>query len=93
MLLEAAKRTPGLRPQPAPRVLQRGLQDFYVHYDLIVPIADVAVRYATLSELHAHIQDVFNEHGVQIMSPHFVAQPEQALVVPKDNWAPPPAKA
>jgi len=92
MLLEAAKRTAGLRAQPEPRVLQRGLQDFYVHYDLIVPIADAAARYATLSELHAHIQDVFNEHGVQIMSPHFVSQPEQAVVVPKEDWAPPPAK-
>ena len=93
MLLEAAKRTAGLRPQPTPRVLQRGLHDFYVQYDLIVPTLNTEARYATLSELHAHIQDVFNEHGVQIMSPHFVAQPEQAVVVSKEDATPPPAAA
>jgi len=92
MLLEAAARTAGLRKLPAPRVLQRALQDFYVEYELFVPIDDNTSRFVVLSELHANIQDVFNEHGVQIMSPHFVSQPEQALVVPKDNWAPPPAK-
>ncbi|MDX1375609.1 MAG: mechanosensitive ion channel [Burkholderiales bacterium] len=90
MLLEAAKRTAGVRAEPAPRVLQRMLHDFYVQYDLLVPIEDVRARYVTLSELHANIQDVFNEHGVQIMSPHFVAQPEQAVLVPKENRAPPP---
>jgi small-conductance mechanosensitive channel len=91
MLLEAAERTAGLRKHPAPRVLQRALQDFYVEYELFVPIDDNASRFVVLSELHANIQDVFNEHGVQIMSPHFVAQPEQAVVVPKENWTPPPA--
>ena len=45
-----------------------------------------------LSELHGQIQDVFNEHGVQIMSPHFNSQPEQDLVVPKDRWFLPPAR-
>ena len=35
-----------------------------------------------LDELHAHIQDVFNEHGVQIMSPHYLADPPQPQVVP-----------
>ena len=93
MLLEAARRTAGVAPKPAPRVMQGGLQDFYVRYDLIVPILSAEARYATLSELHAHVQDVFNEHGVQIMSPHFVAQPAQAVIVAKENWAPPPAAA
>jgi len=93
MLLEAARRTEGLVKNPAPRVLQRGLEDFYVQYELLVSIEDSMTRYSVLSELHAHIQDVFNEHGVQIMSPHFVDQPAQALVVPKENWAPPPAVA
>jgi len=91
MLLEAARRTEGVQKNPAPYVLQRALQDFYVQYELFVPIDDSMARFAILSALHAHIQDVFNEHGVQIMSPHFVAQPEQAVVVPKENWAPPPA--
>jgi len=93
MLLEAAERTKDLRKHPEPRVLQRALQDFYVQYELFVAIEDNTSRFVALSELHAHIQDVFNEHGVQIMSPHFVAQPEAPVVVDKENWSPPPAKS
>ena len=44
-----------------------------------------------LSELHGHIQDIFNEHGVQIMSPHFMMQPPQPVVVPKSDWFAAPA--
>jgi hypothetical protein len=39
----------------------------------------------------AHIQDAFNEHGVQIMSPHFLGQPGAAVVVPRERWNAPPA--
>jgi len=46
---------------------------------------------ATLSTLHANIQDAFNEQGVQIMSPHFVVQPAQAVVVPREQWYAAPA--
>jgi hypothetical protein len=44
-----------------------------------------------LSELHGHIQDIFNEHGVQIMSPHFLMQPPHPVVVPKSDWFAAPA--
>jgi hypothetical protein len=44
-----------------------------------------------ISELHANIQDVFNEHGVQIMSPHYLGDPETAKVVPPSRWHEPPA--
>jgi len=47
------------------------------------------LRLLVLSELHANIQDAFNAAGVQIMSPHYVAQPGEAVVVPKDRWEPP----
>jgi hypothetical protein len=30
---------------------------------------------------------------VQIMSPHFFDQPAQAVVVPRDKWHEPPARA
>ena len=35
-----------------------------------------AQRVDMLSRLHANIQDVFNEHGVQIMSPHYMTGPQ-----------------
>jgi hypothetical protein len=42
--------------------------------------------------LHANIQDVFNEYGVQIMSPHYVADPAAPQVVPREKWHQPPAR-
>jgi small-conductance mechanosensitive channel len=94
MLLLAAGRTPGVCQQPPPRVLQRSLADFYVEYRLLVqllPLQRPEERPLVLSELHAQIQDVFNEHGVQIMSPHFMMQPHQPVVVPKSDWFAAPA--
>lgn len=44
-----------------------------------------AERVAVLSQLHANIQDVFNEHGVQIMSPHYEADPPQTVFVPMEK--------
>jgi small-conductance mechanosensitive channel len=79
MLTLAAERTPGVRQDPKPFVLQRALADFYPEYELIVHIDSPEQRYRVLSELHAQIQDVFNEYGVQIMSPNFKMQPETGL--------------
>jgi small-conductance mechanosensitive channel len=91
MLKLAAKRTPQLAPQPEPFVLQRALSDFYVEYQLHAHLAGPVERAAALSRLHAEIQDSFNEHGVQIMSPHFEGQPDHAVVVPRSAWFAEPA--
>lgn len=37
------------------------------------------------SELHRNIQDCFNEYWIQIMSPHYVGDPAQGKVVPKEK--------
>jgi hypothetical protein len=34
---------------------------------------------------------VFNEHGVQIMSPHYLGDPAQPKIVPPADWHKPPA--
>jgi len=91
MLLEAARRTTGTKPRPEPIVLQRQLSDFYVEYELRVALENPSQRQGVLSRLHAHIQDVFNEYSVQIMSPHYEADPAQPVVVPKTKWHEPPA--
>lgn len=91
LLLLAASRTSNIRKSPRPKVLQRALDDFYVEYMLLVHLEDGLFRHTTLSELHEQIQDAFNEFGVQIMSPHFRAQPERTVVVPRSHWFAPPA--
>jgi small-conductance mechanosensitive channel len=92
LLLEAAAQTAGLRGAPAPYVLQRSLSDFYVAYQLVAHVGRPDRTFEVTSELNQHIQDRFNEHGVQILSPHFVVQPPEPAVVPRSRWFTPPAR-
>ena len=92
LLLLAASRTTGLRAAPPPRVMQTALSDFYAEYALLVCVDDPTTRVPVLSRLHAAIQDAFNEHGVQIMSPHYERDPKTAKLVPPDQWFAPPAR-
>ncbi len=91
LLLLAAERTKGVRQAPKPIVFQTALQDFYVQYTLLVCLDNPARRLPTLNELHANIQDAFNEFGVQIMSPNYEADPEARKIVPRDRWYDAPA--
>jgi small-conductance mechanosensitive channel len=91
LLLLGAARTRGIRKNPPPRVLQRELSDFYVQYHLIAHLLEGENRADIISELHAQIQDAFNEFGAQIMSPHFESQPETRVFVPKQEWHAAPA--
>jgi small-conductance mechanosensitive channel len=96
LLLLAADRTPDVRKEPKPFVIQRALSDFYVEYQLNAYTDESTRRLLVLSELHRNIQDAFNEFGVQIMSPHYRGDKAQPVVVPKEKWhlppAPPPGK-
>jgi small-conductance mechanosensitive channel len=92
LLLGAATATEGLRREPGPYVLQRALGDFYVEYELVARLeGEPTERPRVLSALHARIQDAFNEAGVQIMSPHFVLQPDRPVVIPPERWEGDPA--
>jgi hypothetical protein len=41
--------------------------------------------------MHRNILDVFNEYGVQIMTPAYEGDPPEPKLVPKDKWFTPPA--
>jgi len=69
MLLEAAARTPGVLEQPAPFVLAKELGDFCVVYELNVHSGDTSDLARKYTALHRNVLDVFNEYGVQIMTP------------------------
>ena len=94
MLKEAARRTEDIAHAPEPVVRQTALSDFYPEYRLIAysPAESAAVRADILNRLHGNIQDVFNEYGVQITSPHYMTEPRNSHVVPKEKWYPPPAQ-
>jgi small-conductance mechanosensitive channel len=94
MLLEAARRTTDIAPDPTAKVRQTALSDYYIEYRLYAytPAERAVQRVEVLSKLHENIQDVFNEYGVQIMSPHYMMDPKEPLVVPKEQWHAAPAK-
>ncbi len=94
MLIEAARRTDGILQYPAPQVFQTALSDFYPEYRLVAQAipSEPRPRAELLSLLHAHIQDVFNEYGVQIMSPHYLGDPQQPKWVPREQWHAAPAR-
>ena len=91
MLIEAARSTKGLNQEPQPFVLQTALGDFAADYQVNAYCNDVSNLQQIYSDLHANIQDIFNEYGVQIMSPAYVADPESAKVVPPEHWHTEPA--
>ena len=92
LLVMAAERTPGLRRAPKPHVFQTGLEDFYVRYTLYVSLMRQEDRLVTMDALQANIQDVFNEYGVQIMSPNYMLDPAAPKVVAKNDWFAAPAR-
>ncbi|MGP4843022.1 mechanosensitive ion channel family protein [Marinobacter sp. 1Y8] len=91
MLKEAASRTRNIRNKPAPFVLEKELGDFAVVYELNVYVDKPAHRFHRYAELHRNILDVFNEYGVAIMTPSYIADPEEPKLVPKDGWYAAPA--
>jgi small-conductance mechanosensitive channel len=92
MLLLAAARSEGLKREPAPFVLQQALGDFCVTYELNAYCDNASAMPELYSALHRNILDVFNEHGVQIMTPAYVADPPEAKLVPKAKWFAAPAE-
>jgi small-conductance mechanosensitive channel len=92
MLIEAAARTPGLWRTPQPFVHQRALGEFAVTYELNAYCDTPALMRQLYAELHRHVIDVFNEYGVQIMTPAYEGDPDEPKVVPKEQWYAEPAR-
>ncbi|MEP2781676.1 MAG: mechanosensitive ion channel domain-containing protein [Pseudoruegeria sp.] len=82
LLLEAASRTHYIKKSPPPFVLRTLLGDFAVNYQINGFTTRGEYMQKIISELHSHILDVFHENGVQIMSPHYEADPE-TLKIPE----------
>ena len=62
---------PGIDQQIAPVVRKLGLLDWYTSYELQVRLLPTTKLPDGRNALHSSIIDVFNEFGVQIMSPNF----------------------
>ena len=73
LLINAAKKTDFILKDPEPFVLQTSLDDFFISYQVNAYTNEPNKQALIYSSLHQHIQDEFNEAGVEIMSPHYRA--------------------
>ena len=93
-LIDAALRTELVLKDPQPFVLQTSLEDFYVAYQINAYIREANKQATIYSNLHQNIQDVCNENGIEILSPHYRAARDgnqstiPADYLPKDYEAP-----
>ena len=65
--------TPGVVDDPRPFVLETSLSDWYPVYQINAYIKQADKMAQIYSDLHQNIQDKFNEAGIEIMSPHYMA--------------------
>lgn len=89
ILIDAALNTPGIIDDPRPFVLETSLQDYYPVYQVNAYIKDANRLAQIYSDLHQNIQDRFNEEGIEIMSPHYIATRDGSeSTIPKDDLRP-----
>lgn len=89
LLIAAALKTEHIEEEPAPFVLQKSLDDYYVCYE-INGWTHVPERLPRIySELHANILDEFHGHKVEITSPAFMAtRRHQETTIPEEQVEP-----
>ena len=86
LLIDAAMKTEHIKKNPKPYVLQTSLDDFYVSYQLNARTREIDKMALIYSEMHKNIQDVFNEAGIEIMSPHYGAHRDgNQSTIPQEN--------
>jgi len=73
LLTKAALTTENIKNEPKPFVLQNALNDYHVSYELNCYTQKPKMMSLTYSMLHQKIQDVFNEAGIEILSPGYHA--------------------
>ena len=89
LLMEAALNTPGVIDDPRPFVLETSLSDWYPVYQINAYIKEAHKMSQIYSDLHQTIQDKFNEAGIEIMSPHYMAVRDgNETTIPKSGLKP-----
>lgn len=85
VLVDAALRTDMILDEPKPFVLQTSLDDFYVSYQINAYTREAGKQALIYSNLHQNIQDVCNERGIEILSPHYrAARDGNMTTIPSD---------
>lgn len=93
LLIQAARKTQFIETDPTPFVLQTGLEDYYVSYNINAYTKEPGKQALIYSSLHANIQDCFNHAGVEIMSPHYRAVRDGNHAAMPETYLPPDYEA
>ena len=86
ILIQAALATPYIEAEPRPFVLQTKLDDWYVVYQINAYTRRPEQMALIYSQLHQHIQDLFNEAGIELLSPHFMGVRQTDRVFMPDEY-------
>jgi small-conductance mechanosensitive channel len=86
LLIDAAGRTSHVLKEPKPFVLQRAFDDFFVIYEINIYVQEADLMAVIYSELNQNIQDVFNEAGIEIMSPSYTAYRDGNKIAIPDEY-------
>ena len=86
LLTRAALATDGVLADPAPFVLQKSLDDFYVTYHLGAHTQVPEQTLRLVSDLNKNIRKCFDEGGVEIMSPHYSSLRDGACITIPERY-------
>ena len=86
IMIQAALATPHIEAEPRPFVLQTKLDDWYVVYQINAYTRHPEQMAVIYSHLHQNIQDMFNEAGIEIMSPHFMGVRQTDQIFMPDEY-------
>ena len=85
LMVQAALATQHIEANPKPFVLQTKLDDWYVIYQINAYTRHPEYMASIYSQLHANIQDIFHEAGIEVMSPHFMGvRPNDQVIMPDE---------
>ena len=92
-LIDAALKTEMILQEPKPFVRQTSLDDFYVSYQINAYTKEASKQAWLYSNLHQNIQNVCNERGIEILSPHYRAERDGNMTTIPSNYLPEDYKA
>ncbi len=87
-LIDAALKTELISSEPDPFVLQTSLDDFYISYQVNAYTKYASKQAVIYSNMHQNIQDICNERGIEIMSPHYRAERDGNKKAMPDQYFP-----
>ena len=86
IMIQAALATPHIEAEPRPFVLQTKLDDWYVIYQINAYTRHPEQMAMIYSRLHQNIQDMFNEAGIELLSPHFMGVRQTDQIFMPDEY-------